>query len=398
MELRKKYVRHHLTLKVKEIAKEVGEILEVMEGEGQAVWTVARSSTIMKLDYHISLCYPSDMVEAARKMDQVLHRMMEKASALRIPTVEEGRGLECCLALPITRHQDRSYQDWMLRMPVRLGGFGLRSLEDISLPAFMGSVEQALPHFLGVDGMFPHLAPVLGMVEEGSTRWRGLLESKCRTGEELRSLWATLQEEAGQMSAFLGVEMQGPLTVPVEGAGGMNCDGSSRRIVTTYLENTRAAVLKAGLEGHLDQTARPIWAHPQLDKLSQGWILSLPGPGGLSQAEFTEAVARHLCLPSPCCATRLGEPLGQRNLVIDIFGDNVLSVTNIAGGSFTARHDLIKGAINSLILDSGIRGDCEVFGVFRDLIPAAALEEEVELQTGRARQGLLPDFNVKYQE
>ena len=33
MELRKKYVRHHLTLKVKEIAKEVGEILEVMEGE-----------------------------------------------------------------------------------------------------------------------------------------------------------------------------------------------------------------------------------------------------------------------------------------------------------------------------------------------------------------------------
>ena len=51
-------------------------------------------------------------------------------------------------------------------------------------------------------------------------------------------------------------------------------------------------------------------------------------------------------------------------------------------------------AINSLILDSGIRADCEVFGMFKDLIPVEALAEEENLQRGRGRQGLLPDFRL----
>ena len=73
------------------------------------------------------------------------------------------------------------------------------------------------------------------------------------------------------MSAYLGVGMEGPLTAPVERAGGVNCDGSSRRIITTYLENIRAAVLKTGLGRHHDQTARP-WAHPQLDTLTESCV------------------------------------------------------------------------------------------------------------------------------
>ena len=126
--------------------------------------------------------------------------------------------------------------------------------------------------------------------------------------------------------------------------------------------------------------------------LSQGWILSLPGPGGLNQAEFSETVARHLCLPSPCCANKVGQPLGMRNLTIDAFGDNILSVSNIPGGDLTARHDQVKLAINSLILDSGLRADCEVCGLFKSLIPVEAFEQVENLQRGRGRQGLLPDF------
>ena len=242
--------------------------------------------------------------------------------------------------------------------------------------------------------MIPQLADILQDVGEGPTRWRGLLESGCRTGEELRSLWTALVEEALQMSTYLETEVQGPLAVQVEGAGQGSSDGSTRRRITTWLEDTRAATLKKGLEAHLDQTARPVWAHPQLDKLSQGWILSLPGPGGLNQAEFTETVARHLCLPSPSCVARVGEPLGVRNLTIDQFGDNILSVSTIPGGAFTARHDSVKMTINSLILDSGIRADCEVFGLFRDIIPVEALNEEEGLRFGRGRQGLLPDFRL----
>ena len=144
-----------------------------------------------------------------------------------------------------------------------------------------------------------------------------------------------------QITGFLGIELEGPLSVSVEGAGEGSSDGSSRRKITTWLEDVRAATLKKGLENHADQTARPIWVHPQLDKLSQGWILSLPGPGGLNQAEFSETVARHLCLPSPCCASKVGQPLGMRNLTIDAFGDNILSVSNIPGGDLTALHDQV---------------------------------------------------------
>ena len=155
--------------------------------------------------------------------------MVEKATNLSIPKVDEGRGVECCLQLPVTRHQGRSYQDWMLRTPVRLGGFGLRSMEDVALPAFLGALEQSLPHFLGEEGIFPQLSTTLQEVGEGPNRWRGLLESGCRTGEELRDLWNTLQEEARQMAGFLGTDLDGPLSIQVEGAGEGSKDGSTRR-------------------------------------------------------------------------------------------------------------------------------------------------------------------------
>ena len=40
----------------------------------------------------------------------------------------------------------------------------------------------------------------------------------------------------------------------------------------------------------------------------------------------------------------------------------------------------------------GIHVDCEVYGLFSDLLPAALQEEGGELQWGRARQGVVPDF------
>ena len=72
----------------------------------------------------------------------------------------------------------------------------------------------------------------------------------------------------------------------MEGAGDGRVDGSTRRLLTTWLEDTRAAVLVKALEQYPDQSARPVWVHPQFDKLNQGWILSLPDYNGFSQAEF----------------------------------------------------------------------------------------------------------------
>ena len=121
----------------------------------------------------------------------------------------------------------------------------------------------------------------------------------------------------------------------------------------------------------------------------------MPGHNGFTQAEFTETIARLLCLPSPCCQPRVGEPLEQHGLHIDTFGDNIMSVSNIPGDLFRVRHDRVKTLLNSFCLTSQLRAECEVYGLFRDLIPVQALGQEEDLQRGRGRQGLLPDFRLE---
>ena len=143
------YVRHQLSIKVQEVAREVEQIVKVLDQEGQSIWTIARSSTAMKLDYALPLCYPTDMEVAAKEMDNLLWLMLEKSAGFSIPRVDEGRGLECCPNPPVGRWQGRSYQELMVRTPVRLGGMGLRSSVETSVAAFIGGVEQALPHFIG---------------------------------------------------------------------------------------------------------------------------------------------------------------------------------------------------------------------------------------------------------
>ena len=125
-----RYVKHHLSKKVQEVAREVEQVLTVLQGEGQAIWAVARSSTIMKLDYHLALCYPSDMLEAANEMDRLLWTMVECSTGITIPRVDMGRGVECCPKTTVTRMQGRSYQDWIRciysSIILRWGGGGER--------------------------------------------------------------------------------------------------------------------------------------------------------------------------------------------------------------------------------------------------------------------------------
>ena len=55
-----------------------------------------------------------------------------------------------------------------------------------------------------------------------------------------------------------------------------------------------------------------------------------------TSAEFTEAVAAHLCVPSPACSTRLGEVVLGRQ-VVDKFGDEVISA-KMCGDGWRTRH------------------------------------------------------------
>ena len=113
-----------------------------------------------------------------------------------------------------------------------MGGLGIRSNVETSLAAFVGGLEQALPHFVGEGGICKQLAMVLGDLD-GENRWQTLLQSGSRTGNELAEAWSTLKQEAQQCSAYLGQDIRGPLIAEAESAGQGSTYGSTRRKITT---------------------------------------------------------------------------------------------------------------------------------------------------------------------
>ena len=70
-----------------------------------------------------------------------------------------------------------------------------------------------------------------------------------------------------------------------------------------------------------------------LELARAGYLACLPVPATtFTSAEFAEAVAVHLCIPSPACSTRLGEVMkGRRH--VDLFGDEVVNA-QLAGDGF----------------------------------------------------------------
>ena len=60
----------------------------------------------------------------------------------------------------------------------------------------------------------------------------------------------------------------------------------------------------------------------------------------MTSAEFSEAAAAALCLPSPACTEKLGEVIRGRQ-VVDLFGEAVQS-TITTGDHYRKRHDAYK--------------------------------------------------------
>ena len=91
------YVKHQLCDKVQEVRSEVDRVKDVLgEGDGQAIWSILKCSIAQKLDWHLSLCYPSDISEAAGELDRVLWDLLEYATKLHIPRGRRGWGWSVC--------------------------------------------------------------------------------------------------------------------------------------------------------------------------------------------------------------------------------------------------------------------------------------------------------------
>ena len=117
-----------------------------------------------------------------------------------------------------------------------------------------------------------------------------------------------------------------------------------------------------------------------------GWILSVGFcPGQNVQGDFVQLDY----------GSDSGRSVGRRREVVDVYGDAIMNCGDIPGDSWRHRHDTVKQALVVECLASGLPHDCEVYGLFSDQLPAVVQEEGGDLQWGRSRQGLVPDFLLR---
>ena len=222
------------------------------------------------------LVHPSQVEAAARRVDKVIWGVLEKVAGFSIPQEGAELGWEHCLDIPVAGLRRRSFQSWVAGLPIRLGGLGLRSQEELSPLAYLGALEQAVPFFGGEDGICPQLAHLVG--ENVADRWAPLIQSGCRTGRELARLWEKQQTMVQECCNFMEEEFEGPFATPAEGIGDGSEDGSTRKRLCEKKEQLLGRVLKRGLLLHPDQTTGPVSSWKERDKLSTAFLLSLPGP------------------------------------------------------------------------------------------------------------------------
>ena len=116
-----------------------------------------------------------------------------------------------------------------------------------------------------------------------------------------------------------------------------------------------------------DPKVRQVMSWCNRDKLSTAWLQSLPGPDGLNNQSFAEAMALILCMPSPVVKSRVGSKIGNKS--IDIYGDAIQNAF-LPGDDCRHRHDKIKLTISSLFKWARVPA---VFDLFSHLIPSKKL-------------------------
>ena len=252
--------------------------------------------------------------------------------------------------------------------------------------AYLAALGAAIPSFTGVDKICPQLEGVVGGGDywDSGEGWDQFEQLMSVDSIEARAAFDAVKEEYRVSSMYLGREMEGVIS---EGFAAIEEEGYRSRVVEQR-DVTRHLLLNKALQLYPDQEARPVWSWPELDKCSSQYLACLPGSEtSFTSAEFCEAVAAHLSVPSPACSTRLGEKVKGRQ-VVDSFGDTVISA-QMCGDGWRTRHTMMEKLIVKKCRWAGVPVQCEVFNLFARDIPQEGLSR---IERGRKRKGLVPDF------
>ena len=64
--------------------------------------------------------------------------MLESTTGLKIPRNEKREAVVRC---PVANLDGKSYQEWVVRLPIKLYDWGLRSLQETCGPAYLGALD-----------------------------------------------------------------------------------------------------------------------------------------------------------------------------------------------------------------------------------------------------------------
>ena len=393
------FILNFLRKKKEEIIRDAEKTRELLSGDRQALWTALRLSISQRFSYLQQHVQPSLCSQVAEELDQEIWRIFEAACGFPVPRGNQRGGLQ--LQVPAIPSLDgKSFQEWVVRLPACHYGWGLRSLKETCSYAYLGMLETALPSMTGEGGVCPALAVLYGgqecWGEEASpeTRWRTVLSSGCTVGQEVQEIWRSIQEEARQASNFLGQEVPAVLSIPVEGIGGdtaqASVSGETRGRVVRAVEGLRVKVLSKVLKELRPQKTRAAWAWRQRDKVSSAWTQAIPGPDtSLSSAEFAEAAAANLVLPSPACESRVGETIRGR-VKVDEYGDNV-QATAVKGDHWRTRHNAFLYLVKRQCMWAGQPCELEVRNLFAGEMRQPGLSRA---ERDRQLQAIVPDARI----
>jgi hypothetical protein len=202
--------------------------------------------------------------------------------------------------------------------------------------------------------------------------------------------WGRLRYEGQKSADWLGEELPPALATPLRGLGQGSVCGATRGHLVEALENLRSKVLKKALAELRPRSTRAAWAWRQRDRVSSAWLLAGPGQGtSLSNAEFAEAATSNLCLPSPACRGRVGEPI-KGQVTIDPYGDNI-QASALKGDHWRTRHDAMLHHLHNACLWAGLPAQMEVHNLFAGVMQQQGLSRA---ERARQYQGIVPDLRI----
>ena len=130
-----KFINKDLMGRAREIVKDAEKATQLLSCNRQALWTALRLSILPRFQYVCQHVSPSLCEPVAAWLDTKLWSVLEAATGLDIPRGDRGQAGDFVVDVPVNGLGGRSFQHWAIRLPIRLYGWGFRSLEEICCPA-----------------------------------------------------------------------------------------------------------------------------------------------------------------------------------------------------------------------------------------------------------------------